>query len=223
MNQMYRTLRERIAFILNLLLIVFVGIGIYYMFLSKDASGGVLSAEGIYNLKYYTVLSNVFCGAVAIAKPLYEFVTKKAFPIFWKLAAAAEVALTFLIVAAFLQPLYPNLNMYERGNLWFHLLCPLTAMAEFLLLTPRTANGEKTRIPMKATLPAAVVTLLYGIFYLVRIAIEGIGEWPDSNDFYGFLNWGLPVGLIIFAVIILISWLLALLLRFLNHLLNRKS
>ena len=68
--------------------------------------------------------------------------------------------------------------------------------------------------PFRATLVAAVFTFAYGVFYLINIFINGIGEWPNSNDWYGFLNWGFGVGMIIFACITIFSWVISLLLRF---------
>jgi uncharacterized protein (DUF486 family) len=51
--------------------------------------------------------------------------------------------------------------------------------------------------------------------------VNGIGEWPDTNDWYGFLNWGWPVGIAIFVFVILLNWGVAVLLRFLNICVDR--
>ncbi len=200
---------ERICFVLNLVIIVFCAIGFIYMVYS-DNGDAALTTRGFSNFKYFTVLSNVLCGLIAIDSLLGTIVHKPIHPI-WKCIAATEVAVTLIIVGFFLRPLYPNLNMYERGNLYYHLLLPLIAILEMVLIG---INSEK--MPFKWSLAPAAATGIYGIVYLMNNIINGIGEWPNTNDFYGFLIWGYPVGLIIFGVIILITWVIALILRIPN-------
>lgn len=181
---------------------------------TNNDSGAGLMASGFANLKYFTVLSNLFCGAVALIRLIFFALSAK-FSVLPKLMAASATGLTFLIIAAFLQPLYPELNLYERGNLYFHLIVPLFAMAEFLIIKTRE------KIPFKYTLYSAALALAYGTYYLVNILINGIGEWPDTNDWYGFLNWGFPIGIAIFAFVVLMDFGIACLLRFLNNLINK--
>jgi hypothetical protein len=59
--------------------------------------------------------------------------------------------------------------------------------------------------------------VIYGVFYLGNNIINGIGEWPDTNDWYFFLAWGYPVGILIFAVICGVIWLLGLAMRKLHR------
>ena len=130
-----------------------------------------------------------------------------------KLAATAAVTVTFLVVACFFGPLYGYGQLYLGSNLWFHLIIPLLAIVEFCLL-----NGE---IPFRMTFLTGAPALIYGCFYLGNILINGKGEWPDTNDWYGFLNWGYGPAMVIFAVIILTSWGTACLLRWINSLLGK--
>jgi hypothetical protein len=144
--------------------------------------------------------------------------------------AAAAVGLTFLVIIGFLGPLYGLLKMYRGANFFFHLILPLTAMAEFVLcpaeaetaLNPAETTepalcpaetAETATIPFRWTLYTMIPVAVYGAFYLGNCMINGIGEWPHTNDFYGFLNWGLPVGLVIFAGIMLAIWGIACVLR----------
>lgn len=207
--------REIAEFIFNILLVVFTICGTYAMLTSKEPGSG-LTASGFENLKFFTVLSNEFCGLVAALWLVFKLRGRE-FPVLPKLMAASAVGLTFVIIAAFLAPMYPDLNLYAGGNLWFHLIIPLTAMADFILM--RTDG----RIPFKYTFISALLALLYGTFYLVNILINGIGQWPDTNDWYGFLNWGFPIGIVIFAVVVIMNWAMACILRALNKLLNRKK
>ena len=43
--------------------------------------------------------------------------------------------------------------------------------------------------------------------------VQGVGEGPTRHDFYGFLLWGVPVGVGIFIALTLLTWGLALLMR----------
>ncbi|MBO4845097.1 MAG: hypothetical protein J5525_02205 [Lachnospiraceae bacterium] len=204
--------REYALIIFNVLIVIFVAIGTIVMLNNLDSATG-LTSEGIENFKYFTVLSNIFCGIVALLYLIFKIKDKK-IHILLKLMAASATGLTFLIIAAFLQPMYPELNLYKGGNLFFHLIVPLLAMCEFVLI-------KTEKIPFKYTFISAILALIYGTGYCVNILINGKGVWPNTNDWYGFLNWGWPVGLVIFAFIVIMDWMMACLLRFLNKILNR--
>ena len=76
-------------------------------------------------------------------------------------------------------------------------------------------------MPFRFTVIAAVPTLLYGIGYLLNIMINGIGgPWPYTNDFYAFLSWGWPVGILIFTVITLSAFGVACIFRAVS---NRRA
>ena len=207
--------RSIFSVILNILIVVFAAVGTVIM-LSNQGNGTGLASSGITNLKYFTVLSNEFCGITA-ALWLVFFLLGKKFPPVLKLTAASAVALTFLIIAAFLAPMYPELDLYENANLWFHLILPLTAVLEFIILR----IDEK--IPFRYTVISALPALIYGIGYLANILLNGKGEYPDTNDWYGFLNWGYPVGIAIFAAIVLMDFAMAVLMRAVNNRINKIS
>ena len=69
-------------------------------------------------------------------------------------------------------------------------------------------SREKIRIYVNIFI-AVIAPLVYGIAYLANILINGMGEWPDTNDWYLFFAWGYPAGMIIYAVIVTVTWLLA--------------
>ncbi|MBR1797950.1 MAG: hypothetical protein IJ757_08095 [Clostridiales bacterium] len=210
-------MRRYILPILNVAIVILGVIGIVIMLTRKAASGSGLTSDGFENLKYYTVLSNILCTLVAAWGSVFYIKEKENAPsqplIIMKLISAAAVGLTFVIIAFFLQPLYKDLNLYDGSNLYFHLIIPVLAMIEFVL-TPG-------RIPFRYTVISAVPTLIYGTCYLVNILVNGVGQWPDSNDWYGFVNWGLPIGIVIFAVIVLMSFGMSCLLRGFNKLAHR--
>ena len=200
--------------ILNTVIVIFTVIGIILMLTGKPEEGA-LQSTGIENFKFYTVMTNVFCGIIASVYLVLILLKKdKDKMAVFKLAAVCGVAITFAVVAFMFGPLYGYPQFYKRGNLFFHLLLPVTAMAEFIVV-------ERKRIPFKYTVFAAVPTLLYGIGYMLNILINGIGgPWPDTNDFYAFLSWGWPVGIAIFAVITLSAFAVACIFRAVS---NRRT
>lgn len=209
--------REAIQVSLNVLIIVFVCVGLSIM-LDNPEQGTGLTGAGIENLKYFTVLSNVFAGIVAVLWVFFYVFSELLhikLPVLPKIMSASATGLTFLVIAAFLAPMYPDLNLYAGSNLYFHLIVPLISMVEMILM-----KVDK-KIPFRYTLISASLALIYGIGYVINILINGIGQWPDTNDWYGFLNWGYPIGIVIFLVIILMEFGIACLLRGLNILVNR--
>lgn len=206
---MNRERNRRIAFILNLLVIAFAVTGTILMLFFRGNDEELL-ADGIENYKYFTVLSNEICGIIAVVSLVCSLRGRRQ-PMLAKLLAAAAVGLTFLVIIGFLGPLYGLLKMYRGANFFFHLILPLTAMAEFVLCPGDAA--EPVTIPFWWTFLTMIPVAVYGAFYLGNCLINGFGEWPHTNDFYGFLNWGLPVGLVIFAGIMLAIWGIACVLR----------
>ena len=200
--------------VLNLVIVILAVTGIILM-VTGTSEEGALQASGIENFKFYTVLTNVFCGIIALIYLICLLINKGADKLVaLKLAAVCGVAVTFAVVAFMFGPLYGFLQFYKRGNLFFHLLLPLTAMLEFIIV-------KRKRMPFRYTVIAAVPTLLYGICYMLNILINGIGgAWPDTNDFYAFLSWGWPVGIMIFAGITLTAFGVACMFRAIS---NKRS
>ena len=204
-----------ISLLLNILIIVFAVIGtvLVMFFRINDLT---FASSGIENFKFFTVLSNVCCGIIAVVSLICRL-RGKAQPMFAKLLAASAVGLTFLVIAAFLGPMYGILRMYRGSNFFFHLALPLTAMAEFAVCP------SDEEVPMRWTFFTMIPVALYGTAYLVNIWINGVGEWPDTNDFYGFMKWGLPAGLGIFAGILTATWGIACALRAVRLRICRKQ
>lgn len=200
--------------ILNILIVILAVTGIALMLTGKPEEGA-LQASGFGNFKFYTVITNVFCGIVSLIYLLCLLAGKGEDKMAaLKLGAVCGVVITFAVVAFMFGPLYGFPQFYKRGNLFFHLILPVTAMFEFIVVRRR-------KIPFRYTVIAAVPTLIYGCCYMLNILINGIGgKWPDTNDFYGFLNWGWPVGIMIFAGITLSAFLVACLFRAIS---NKRS
>ena len=200
--------------IFNLVIVILAVTGIILM-LTSQPEEGALQSSGLENFKFYTVLTNVFCGIVALIQLVFILLKKDTDKIrVLKLAAVVGVAITFAVVAFMFGPLYGFPQFYKRGNLFFHLLEPLAAIAEFILI-------RREKMPFRYTVFAAIPTLLYGIGYLLNILINGIGgPWPYTNDFYAFLSWGWPVGIAIFTGIPLTAFAVACIFRAIS---NKRS
>lgn len=226
-------MRATIRLILNIVM----AIGIPAVWISmalRWGEGNMLTAAGLSSLKYFTVLSNLLAGAAALVLAVFGIRARLrarnrsvfASPGYGgrvgfsggrrpdipygverlKYVAATAVGLTFLVVMGFLGPLYGYLAMFQGANLYLHLLFPVAAMLEVIFLAPykptRTDN-------LLAVLP----TVFYAVYYVLNMVVNGIGEWPETNDWYGFMNWGVAVGAAITVVILGITWVIGLLLR----------
>ena len=53
--------------------------------------------------------------------------------------------------------------------------------------------------------------------------MNGVGKWPDTNDWYLFTLWGTPVAACIFVGILLLNWGIALALRALGRVRARRE
>ena len=191
--------------IVNILIVLLTVLGVCITQLVR--SDGLLIAEGLHNLKYFTVLSNILEGiaSLVLAVRLIRLRRGRADGIpHWmyvlKLVSASAVAVTFFVVALFFGPWVGYGLLYRDANLFFHLVIPVLAMGEFVAL------DRFDSVTLGETALCAAPELLYGLGYLLNLLINGIGVWPDTNDFYGFTTWGWGVGFMIFAAILLLGW-----------------
>lgn len=197
--------REKIRYILNIFIAASVPAAWLWMFFG---SVGDLAQNGIGSLKYFTVLSNFMAAIAAI----YWLACRKGSPEKrdfaerFKYFAAAAVMLTFTVVVTFLGPLYGYINMFIGANLFFHGLVPLAAAFEIVFLCDRQFTKRENNL-------AIIAPLVYGMGYLINILINGMGTWPDTNDWYLFFAWGYPVGFVIYGAIVAVTWLLAFAMR----------
>ncbi|MBO4900032.1 MAG: hypothetical protein J5509_07050 [Lachnospiraceae bacterium] len=196
---------NRSRLIMNIVIVVLVIVGVIVMINSKASATG-LTETGWANLKFYTVLSNIFAGVVALVQIIMDLTGRRYLKVL-KLTATAAVTLTFLVVAGFFGPLYGWLKLYKGSNLFFHLIVPVLCVIEFIF------SGDDTEIGLRHCVIASLSTVVYGLAYLINILINGKGIWPKSNDWYGFLNWGFGMGMVIFAGIIAVNFGVACALR----------
>lgn len=187
-------------FYVNILLVVMTfgsWLGMFFF------GAGSLVQNGIGSLKYFTTLSNIFVGIVAAAWLVSagksedgrasERVEK------FKYVAAASVGLTLATVLFFLGPIYGYPSMFVGFNLPLHLLAPVTAILEVIFLTEIPYTRKDNRLVI-------IAPLAYGICYFLNVLINGVGEWPETNDWYFFFHWGYAVGVLIYAVLTVVTY-----------------
>ncbi len=189
--------------IVNAAMVFAIWISLFF----KAEDAGFLESGGLVSLRYYTVLSNLLSGIASVVWLIGAFRKKEsAVADKFKYFSTVAVMVTFMVVAAFLAPLYGVKLLFNGSNLWYHLILPLLAIAEFLIF-------NKTKMGWKDNLFVTVSVWVYGTFYMLNNLINGTGVWPDTNDWYGFLNWGWGPGIVIFVGVAVIAFVMGLILR----------
>lgn len=218
-NRSSMNTRTKLAIASNVFVAIMTAVAWGLMLVGWGSEGQPLSSTGLENLKYFTVLSNVFSGIVSGVFAWNLVRTsgrpKRALCVL-KLTATTCVGLTFVTVVGLFCIIFGLGGMFLGANFWFHLVLPLISMIEFCLLDP--CVGLTRRSPRKACIPVA----LYAICYYTNILINGVGEWPDTNDFYGFTSWGMQFAPIVLIIMMLATLLIATILRKINRACNRK-
>ena len=215
-----RSDKKNIAVFFNAAILVMTVFGYILAFLFPQENR--LPNEGGLGLRYFTTLSNFFAGAAAFIVLIYLIRNKQkeSLPVALarlKLMAAAAVMVTFLVVIGFLGPMYGFEKLYAGSNFFYHLVIPLTTMADYCFVELIEKN------PFRDTAFATIPVLLYGTVYLTNIAINGVGEWPYGNDWYGFTSWGIPMTFVIFGLITLISWIFAVIMRGIRQVIQKRK
>ncbi len=186
---------------------------IEWLVMLTSRSEVTLAAIGLYSLKYFTVLSNLLLGAASLvyAVCLVRFLRHDASIPSWahklKFAATVAVGVTFMTVMLFLGPTMGYAMMFVGANLWFHLVLPVLAIVEFVFFDIWRS------LSFKQSLLGVLPTLLYGIAYCANILLNGVGEWPATNDWYGFTMWGVEFMPVVFFVMLVATWIIAIALR----------
>ncbi|MBQ5725613.1 MAG: hypothetical protein IIV80_05605, partial [Clostridia bacterium] len=102
-----------------------------------------------------------------------------------------------------LGPAYGYDSMYIGANLWFHLIIPVLAMANFLIV-----DREGT-FSLRDSLFTLIPMLAYSLFYVGNLLANGVRE----NDWYGFAKKGPQSAVAAFLIILGLNWIIALLMR----------
>lgn len=141
---------------------------------------GVLRAEtGIAALRYYTLLSNLFCAlaALSLAAALIGGTVPRWIWL-WKYIGTAAVTVTLLTVLFFLGPALGYKALLSGRDLYLHLIGPLLAIVSFCFLE----RFYPLSLPLSLT--GLLPVILYGLVYLDRVVL--CPEEKRWEDFYGY-------------------------------------
>lgn len=206
---------DRIRLIFNLFL--FGLILFTWISMSLSARGERLQSSGFWNVKYFTVLSNLFeamaCILFVVSVPVRRL---RVFAETVKYTATVCLMVTFTVVLVFLGPAFGYAGLYSGTLMFMHLIVPLVSFAEFIFFCRPYHRFTVTLFPVLAV-------FLYGAFYLANILVNGVGEMPAPNDFYGFTAWGMGFGIVIYASICLATWGMSVAFRSLNLMIAKKT
>ena len=155
-------------------------------------------------LKFFTVLSNIFCAAAALLMCLFP----RSHTV-WvlKYVGTAAVMVTMLTVFLFLAPSLGKgglAQLLQGSDLFMHLLTPLMALFSFCVL-------ERRRLDFGTALLGILSVALYGPWYLYRIRF--VPEDRRMEDFYGFNrngNWAVSFAAMLAGTFLLCMGLMAL-------------
>lgn len=181
-----------------------------------------LTAMGLYSLKFFTVLSNLLVGAASLIYAVYlvRFLRNGTAVPRWahllKYAGTVATTVTLMTVLLFLGPTIGYPPMFVGANLWFHLIVPVAAIVGFVFFDTMHS------LSFRETLLGVVPTLLYGIVYCANILINGVGQAPYTNDWYGFTMWGVQFMPVVFLVMLLATWLFAIAIRVGNVIVRKR-
>lgn len=201
-------IKKIVAIILNLMVVCMELVGTYHSF----------REEGIWNLRYYTVLSNVLALAVSILYVIYYICNFKQkendFPRWLKqlkFVACNCLAVTFVVVIAVLIPMngIQSIEHYIFGsaNIYHHVFCPIVMIFSFCVFE------KERKITMRDNVLAMIPTILYAMVMII-LNVGRVLKGP-----YPFLYvYEQPIYMsVIWTVSILaLTYVLGLILRVLN-------
>ena len=215
--------RQRLSIACNVFIAVFTVVALVMMLSGWGTVTNPevhLEAEGLENLKFFTVLSNLLAG---IASAVYAWMLVRMphdnRPVphvvaTLKLAGATSVGLTFLTVVVLFSIIWGLDGMFLGANFWFHLVLPIASIVALCILDTRL--GLRLRDALVATLPM----IIYGLAYYANILVNGMGEGSTSNDWYGLASAGLQWAPVVFAIMFVTTLLLAFALYAANRLMH---
>ena len=172
---------------------------------------------GIGTLRMYTTLSNILAAlAASICIPFQiEGLRKNRFKLqVWVVevmyVGTVGVALTFVIAISLISITQGfTYAMFEKSNLFMHTLNPL-----FITILFSVAISD-AKIKFSRTFYTIIPTFIYALLYFILAFVANV--WRDHYHIQDFIPW--PVA---FIAIIAIAYGLAVLLRFLHNLTNKR-
>ena len=178
-----------------------------YVSCFRDRDGNWSLNNGLQALRFFTLLSNLFCGLVSLLMGLALLRSVPRWLWLLKYLATHTVTVTLLTVLVFLGPSLGYSEMFRGRDLYLHLIGPVLAIVSFCFLE------RIYPLSFSASLIGLIPVALYGLFYLYKVVLCPEGQrW---EDFYGFNKTGKwPIS---FAAMLLGAFVICLLLRLLTR------
>ena len=212
----------KISYILNIIISILVLLSLLIMLTGFKFMGNdlVLTATKIEAFKFFTVDSNILIGIISLIMGIYEYKVirgkKENMPDYiytLKLIGTISVMLTFLVTTLYLAPSIKNgyYVLYKNANLFFHLVIPLLSLISFIFFE------KNNKIKFKYTFLSLLPIIIYGIFYTINILLHiDNGSISTKYDFYLFAQGGINTIVFVFLGILISSYLVTLLIWYLN-------
>ena len=197
--------------IVNALVVLLMILAVLLMFFGEL---GVLASTKWSSFKYFTVQSNVFAGVSSLLSFIYLLRKNKEYPgwlVVVKLTSAVSVGITFLVVMTYLGAVYGYPLLFNNANLFLHGIIPVLALVSFALFEP------KMPIKFKMNFYSLLPVTLYGIAYLINVAVKNDYGNYKGADWYAFGTYGLGIGILCLFILIVVSFLLSIGLYFLHQ------
>ncbi len=142
----------------------------------RDKEGNWSFSEGCRRLRFFTLLSNLFCAFASLSVLLSLRYSELPYGIWlFKYIGTASVTVTFLTVMVFLGPTLGYKSQLEGWAFYLHVIGPLLAIISFCFF-------ERTwPLSFTVSLLGLLPVVLYGFLYLYKVVIAE--QW---DDFYGF-------------------------------------
>jgi hypothetical protein len=192
------------------ILVVLTTIG-SWMRMYLTGGGSLLSSRGLMSLKYYTTLSNIFAGIAAVIMIAVLARTKSGKVPVWaavtKFASAVTVSVTFLVTLFFLAPTMGIGGLYKGELMFMHAVGPVLTVVSFFM------NRDLPEMKPSSALWATLPTILYGGVYSANIMLNGVGSGMNTNDWYGFAAAGVHTVPFVYALMVLLTYLLSRVMR----------
>ncbi|OUM58357.1 hypothetical protein PIROE2DRAFT_16383 [Piromyces sp. E2] len=205
--------RGKAALILNIIIFIFEFIALFLCY----------QHGGFRNVKYYTVLSNVFTMVTCACYIVYYFKSKgkEEMPYWIKIIRYMGtncLALTFIVVMTVLVPMVIPYEdgvyklLVEGPQLFHHIFCPILSVISFGLLEENNPNYRDAFIAVIPTLIYAVVLIILNFARVVD------GPYP----FLKVYDQSVLASIFWFIAIVGAAFLLAYLIKLLTKYKNRK-
>ena len=195
--------RNALAIAVQLVIAVATALSVASFF-TAGGEGNMLGT-GWTAFRYFTIDSNVLVALAGLACIPFEIRALRTgcdelahWALILYFAGAVSVSVTFMVVIAFLGPIFTYRAMFVGWNIWLHGATPILAVITFMALL-------RGPIRLRECLWCLLPVLVYGAVYLVMVIAIGpdAGGWPDFYAFNANGTWYvafIAIGLLAFVL-----------------------